>query len=153
MLFYGALERNGRDRRNELVTYLERDRSLGWVLTRIAWVCRSSSYQTRPRNGSLAGGGVSSHACTPSGNQSPGPWLGSDPQAATTTAAATDDAPLYPQRNIKRGAARGVDKLSRKELRDIEDAACDAGMRNPATVLGRWLSLVAVMAPVRAAFV
>ena len=67
------------------------------------------------------------------------------------TAAASDDTPWYPQRNVKRGLTRGVDKLSRKELRDIDYVACDAGMRNPATVLGRWPSLVAAMAPVRAA--
>ena len=80
-----------------------------------------------------------------------GPWLGSDPRSLAATATSSDDTPWYLSRNVKRDATRGVDKLSRKEQRDIEDAACDAGMRNRATVLGRWPSLVAAMAPVRTA--
>ena len=36
--------------------------------------------------------------------------------------------PTYPQRNIKRDASRGEDDLAIKELRDLEDAACMAGM-------------------------
>ena len=56
-----------------------------------------------------------------------------------------------PPRRITRDATRGVDAQSRKELRDAEDAACNAGMRNLAAVLSRWPALVEAMIPVRKA--
>ena len=54
-------------------------------------------------------------------------------------------------RRIKRDASRGVDPDSRKEIRDAEDAVCNAGMRNPAAVCERWPALVTAMQPVRQA--
>ena len=44
-----------------------------------------------------------------------------------------------------------MDADSRKEIRDAEDAACNAGMRNPAAVCNRWPELVEAMQPVRQA--
>ena len=45
----------------------------------------------------------------------------------------------------------GVDEDSRKEIRDAENASCNAGMRNPAAVCERWPELVAGMQPVKEA--
>jgi hypothetical protein len=58
---------------------------------------------------------------------------------------------LEPPRRIQRNKSRGVDEDSRKEIRDAEDAACNAGMRNPAAVCSRWPELVEAMQPVRQA--
>ena len=70
-------------------------------------------------------------------------------QTAAFLTTSSDSGVRYPQRNVKRDASIGTDELSRKEVRDKEDAASNAGMRNPATVLGRWPTLAAAMIPVR----
>ena len=57
--------------------------------------------------------------------------------------------PTYPQRHIKQDSSRGVDYLASKESLDLEDAACMAGMRNPAEVVRKWPSLATAMAPLR----
>ena len=57
------------------------------------------------------------------------------------------------QRQVKRDASRGIDESSAKDKRDEEDAACDAGMRNPARVCKRWPALVEAMQPIRRALV
>ena len=66
-------------------------------------------------------------------------------------APALNDEPrsLDPPRKVARVHTRGTDQASRKELRDIEDANCNAGMRTLAGVLKRWAPLVDVMKPVR----
>ena len=58
---------------------------------------------------------------------------------------------LEPPRKILRHSSRGETVPSRKELRDREDAACNAGMRNPQRVCKRWHGLVEAMKPVRTA--
>ena len=63
----------------------------------------------------------------------------------------SDEVGWGPPRRITRDATRGVDAQSRKEVRDAEDAACNAGMRNPAAVLSRWPALVDAMLPIRKA--
>ena len=62
-----------------------------------------------------------------------------------------DEIAFEPPRKVSRHTLRGVDRESRRQAKDIEDAACNAGMRNPATVCGRWPSLVSTMIPIRRA--
>jgi hypothetical protein len=52
---------------------------------------------------------------------------------------------------VARDSSLGDDGRSIKEVRDEEDAACNAGLRNPATVCRRWPKLVKAMEPVRKA--
>ena len=54
-------------------------------------------------------------------------------------------------RRVTRDSSLGDDGMSIKEIRDAEDAACNAGLRNPAIVCQRWPKLVRAMAPVRKA--
>ena len=54
-------------------------------------------------------------------------------------------------RKIARHVDRGVDTPSAKDVRDAEDRACNAGMRNPAAVCDRWPELISAMAEVRRA--
>ena len=56
-----------------------------------------------------------------------------------------------PPRKVARHSSRGSDLPSRKEIRDAEDRACNAGMRNPYNVCTRWPSLIDAMKPVRRA--
>ena len=56
-----------------------------------------------------------------------------------------------PPRKIGRHSSRGDTLPSRKDLREQEDALCNAGMRNPSRVCQRWQGLVTAMMPVRAA--
>ena len=69
--------------------------------------------------------------------------------------AATGDAPLDTglerPRRIIRDSTRGTEVKSGKGLQDAEDAACLAGMRNPAKVLQAWPALAEDMKPVRKA--
>ena len=50
---------------------------------------------------------------------------------------------------VHRHVRRGVDQLSSREVRNQEDAASMAGMRNPEKVVRQWPSLRAVMTKVR----
>ena len=59
--------------------------------------------------------------------------------------------PSVPPSACEAGRNARCRQVFTERLRDIEDAACNAGMRNPSTVHGRWPSLVAAMAPVRKA--
>ena len=74
-------------------------------------------------------------------------------QPETAKVADTTEDQRYPQRNVKRDVSRGTDERFRKEVRDSEDAICNAGMRNPAAVLARWPTLAAAMVPVKKALV
>ena len=58
---------------------------------------------------------------------------------------------IDPPHKIAHDMSRGTDPPSLKEIRDAEDAKCNAGMKNPAQVCERWKELVDAMEPVRSA--
>ena len=107
--------------------------------------------RTQPRESSDPGAFPQERSLLPA-FQDRGPRPDAGHASAVIAAEATDDL-RYPQRNVKRDISRGTGDRSRKEVRDIEDAACNAGMRNPASVLARWPSLAAAMVLVKKALV